>query len=895
MYTLVPIAELDRSQLRLTYLDFGIAKTSLPSGHPFRADISILKDRPSAHDSKLLLARLAPNGGLYIIERIGDNVFVASRLRSCVREELFRASFDGSFETHLLNEIRHYGDRANALVHHTATTALALASNNPVHSPKRPRNRKGVLARMAILPRTDSGNPSVTQEKQELESKKDDAVLHCTSLENLKWDTSHTLSPVKGALKPDTSKTRTWSTQAGVAEISRPESGLSYSSDELFETLREILLKTLYTSKTALAYFTKSTLARTRATIRSVDILTISELAGFYRTRLLTPRKMDLKYHETIPKIIDSAFLQESPEKLALTSLSAASRKKSGRRKQLGKDSLFAGEERFIRAWWLDRNGEQNDSSRTPSREETIQRVVRELRNRETQLQIILILEILTLESTTVGDREGDIASQAVKQEPDDGEAKSDLAKIPSKPSKKRDLKHELDILVDRLCIYQTVSIIEPSMSGKIRINNGDSGQEIRDRLRDFACNVILPFYFHKVPDLVEEISRKLGGPDISPKRPMKSSRAASRTSSRVKPGMAMETHRRYVPRNTLERVLSEEQSGRQRTPPVLMRSATAPLGIGCNGNSTDATQRPISRGSLQKSRSFSNREVDLVASSKAHEAKRKKLADLAKQKEALDAAIHTLKKPNRSLVGIEIMEEAAKRSAKQDTLGRSNTIYRNPFGQYLDVQITATPKKEGKFYDAHGKQQKQDWETTRDVKAEASKMLEMPSVPASCVREAKSRVGQADCKAAAPSAVPRARHPAVHETPSRRSSKTSNPLAVPPSIDAIDFLKSPTRCFLPTNLSLVEATPSTNRLQPDHANPAEVENTAIRMTKSQRPVLFTPLTKTEVQVESVFRDAPLVSENAAKAMEKAIHGVVGKEASIYDSLGWDDDIDELV
>ena len=327
----------------------------------------------------------------------------------------------------------------------------------------------------------------------------------------------------------------------------------------------------------------------------------------------------------------------------------------------------------------------------------------------------------------------------------------------------------------------------------------------------------------------------------------------------------------------------------------MLTRSATTPLGIGCNRNATEASQRPSSRGSLQKSRSFSNREVDLVASSKAQEAKRKKLENLAKQKDELDAAIQTLKKPNRSLVGIEIMGEISKRSAEQKTARRSATICRNPSGEDLDVHITATPKRGEIVYDATGKRPKREWHTTGNVKVQASKLVEMAAVPASCVREADSRLGQADCKAGVLSAVPRTTHPAVHETPSRRSSKTSNPFAMPASIYTNDSLQSPTKSFMPTNLSLVEATPSTNRLRLDHANLAQVENTPIRMTKSQRPVLFTPLKKAEVRVESVFRDAPLVSGNAAKAIERAINDFGGRETSIYDSLGWDDDIDELV
>lgn len=523
-----------------------------------------------------------------------------------------------------------------------------------------------------------------------------------------------------------------------------------------------------------------------------------------------------------------------------------------------------------------------------------MQALLTDLRNRETQLQIILILEIMTLESRKEVDTEGMLPPAALKQEPDDDQSNCILAGTPLKINKRQDLRPDLDILVDRMCIYHSVSIIDSTTSDEAKRRSGETGNEVGDKLRDFCCTVILPFYRHKAPELVKEISRKLGGPDLSPKRPIISSRTTS--SSRAKPGATTDPRRRSIPRRTLERVLSEEQSSRQSSPPVLMRSATAPLGSGCSRVSVETVQRPSSRGSLQKSRSFTSREVDLVASSKAHTAKRKKLANLAKQKEELDAAIHALKKPNRGLVGMEIMAGIEKRRAEQDTSRRS-TLGRSWSGQALDLQIAATPKKGAILGNAKRKGSDLTWDVTTQLEDAANLPPEEPAIPSSAVRNVDSGQSQLVSKTSDAFAAKRGIHPGVSETPSRGSCKTSNPLSLPMSIHTLQHPDSPARPYLPPNLTLIQATPSTNRLRPDHASLARIESTPLRMTKSQRPVLFTPLKKAEVSVEGVFRDAPLVSEKTGKAMERAMNGGGGggMEASIYDSLGWDDDDDDDV
>lgn len=92
-------------------------------------------------------------------------------------------------------------------------------------------------------------------------------------------------------------------------------------------------------------------------------------------------------------------------------------------------------------------------------------------------------------------------------------------------------------------------------------------------------------------------------------------------------------------------------------------------------------------------------------------------------------------------------------------------------------------------------------------------------------------------------------------------------------------------------------------------------------MTKSHRPVLFTPLERTKVRIESAFRDAPVVSERVGRAMDRVMgagsaegigqeevggsggegggDGKNGEGKSLYQVLGWDDEdddgVDELV
>lgn len=802
----------------------------------------------------------------------------------------FGAGVDGPIESSLLNKL--CGDKIHpkSHTHVTASAVPSGISRTVMPSPKRPKYRKGSLARMSILAKMGFQEGSTVQQEQ-AHGSEGEAIVEYDNRKDLHAELPSSLSIAGNQPEPNFREIELpFTKRGGLGKVDAKEDTLG-SADDLFATYRETLLETLYVSKTALAHFTKSTLARIRANFRSSTAMNISELADFYRSRLISSRKMDLKYRDTIPRVIEKIIIQETANTREANPLQMGSGRKTIIKKKLGKDGLYPGEESFIRTWWLNRDLGETDVPSAHSPKQEMQSHLSDLRNRETQLHIVLILEILALESKIDVKGGANPPAAPLKQEQEDDESNSILTRAPMEMNKKRDLRPLLDILVDRLCIYESVSILNPTIADEAR-KNGESSNKGMDKLQDFCCHVILPFYLHKAPDLVKEISRKLGGPDLSPKRQINSRATAS---SGTKPGTAVNKHRRVIPQQPLERVLSEEQTCRQSSPPILTRSVTAPLGGSCNRASVDPSQRPCARGNLQKSQSFTNREVDLVASSRAHAAKRKKLAELAKQRNELNAAIDALKKPNRTRVGMEIMAELEKRNVERGTL-RRRALDMCSSDQALGVQITATPKKGAKLGNATRKGLTLKGAITRQPEHDGELNPEESVILSSTIRDVDQRLGRYMSEVSGADTARQTICSTVQETPSRGSCRISNPLALPTGSQLLPPHSSENPC-LSSHLSPIQATLSSNRFGHEDADLNQIDNNPLRMAKSQRPVIFTRLKRAEVRVESVFRDAPTIPREAAKDVEGVMDaaGDATKEASIYDSLWGADDVDELL
>ena len=271
------------------------------------------------------------------------------------------------------------------------------------------------------------------------------------------------------------------------------------SGPQICENLVNQYLEALYLSKTSLAYFAKGPISRVRAAFKSTETtcLSVYELTSFLRSILLAHSSMDKKYREKLPEIVKALPPRSMSDDEVCDKISSAKTKKGKARKiKLSKDGMYPYEEQYVRKWWL------SDIS-TPQRygeetgEERLKRRIGDLRIRETLTQLILMLEILALEALPaykVSQPEHDgkhDESQARK----DSEAKSKKRK----PKKLQDIKLLIDLLLDKLCIWQSVEQDEsvafqakPSKHGEALDTNSIKAAN-GDRLRNFCIEVIVP------------------------------------------------------------------------------------------------------------------------------------------------------------------------------------------------------------------------------------------------------------------------------------------------------------------------------------------------------------------------------------------------------------------
>ena len=205
---------------------------------------------------------------------------------------------------------------------------------------------------------------------------------------------------------------------------------------------------------------------------------------------MLSVQTNSKKYEKTLPGLIS-----ELPVGITLhdedDQMNARIRK-SKKRKKVGKDGLFPGEESYVLKWWFKREEASPLQGPEDTREQRIKNSLVEQRARETQLQIILILEIVALEAAGS-------AQSGTDHKPLGGGHESTGTERPSEskaPKKPQNLSTLLDILIERLCIWQStnhddsVSIGKSSsITSKTMEPHGGNG----DRLRDFCFEVIIP------------------------------------------------------------------------------------------------------------------------------------------------------------------------------------------------------------------------------------------------------------------------------------------------------------------------------------------------------------------------------------------------------------------
>lgn len=829
--TFKPIRVLHRSQLPLTFLDTA-AGDRLPPNGLFTARLDVLEHdeldgEQGAGAFKVLIAQYETNRTLYAIERVQARIYSIYMLAPWLKEKDFEQLWDPA---NVLAHTAHVALNVNKASggswwqHATVETKLV----------ERPVKR----ARISMIRRT-AETVAVKSELQE--------DVFCAT-------------------------TRAAEQDGAIASGSPQELAMEVpSAQEQLESLVQQYLDAVYTSKTSLAYFAKGPVTRIRNTFTSPDESAppTHELVAFLRSMLLSPKASEKKYYEKLPAAIRAMPIGVVSDEEAITKPSKA--KKSKKKTKLSRDGVYPTEDSFVKKWWRsDMSSAENAGQETL--ETRIRRRIGDLRVRETLAQMILMLEILALESLATyqaPSEDGPPVGESQKQDESQNQPKKRRKKLD-------DIALQLDLLLDKLSIWHATDeagILDFDAKSTKPHDNADGPEKggTSDRLHGFCVEVIVPFYMSRLPEQALAINKKLGGPAII----TSSKRKAMRPPLTSKKSGGSKEPETKKSRRSLARVATDTtgKTG-NRTTPSLARSATdtallrqsikrepseAPL-------STVPFQRSPSRArkSMSQLRHLQGREMDLTTTSAAAAAK---LKHKARVEDDLKEAIATLKKPNRDLAAGSYMADLEKRGLGSNNRSRKPA---NPVRKMVkDVQVTATPRAGRRtktvvdqtpvhyHYDPF----------TRPAATEAAPMSEL-CIPSSGVRQPASVV---------PGTIQRSvtarelAHSGVAETPSKSPTmKTFTSGAARRTIFATP-VKASTRLF-----------------EDDVHQTSNIFETPLKAAGSSPPIsgdtmppiiAGTPIKATVSSVDS----APIAFATPAKKSE---------EASIYDALGWNDDDD---
>lgn len=216
----------------------------------------------------------------------------------------------------------------------------------------------------------------------------------------------------------------------------------------------------------------------------------MSDLVEFLKSLTMSTIQIDKKFRETLPELVkDIKLLAES---------CAEDEPKKKRRKpkkmKIGKDGLYPGEVDHVKRWWTMHQFLVRDRDEAALNPQEVKYYITCLRTRETQLQMILILEILALEALHPAQdaRDSQLPGLPVGETP----------RKTTEPTPKKRHKHNfstlVDIHADRLCIWQSTTLDEMQMiAAESQVKDGpETHKSVRvnsDSLKDFCVDILLP------------------------------------------------------------------------------------------------------------------------------------------------------------------------------------------------------------------------------------------------------------------------------------------------------------------------------------------------------------------------------------------------------------------
>ncbi|KAG5520045.1 hypothetical protein PMAC_001121 [Pneumocystis sp. 'macacae'] len=255
---------------------------------------------------------------------------------------------------------------------------------------------------------------------------------------------------------------------------------------DIQKQLKQQYFEILYNSKVSLAYFAKIALTKARTQCQTNEEMLL-EMSAFIESSLLqTPMQLETKFKKWLPMIMSIEIWQKGD---------------TNERKwpdEVSEWLVYEDEQSFIMRWCG-----YNEKERFSSYQNNVDKKIEALKIREFQLQIILVLEVLSLRRE-IGN---------VTQDP--------LGKPKNKPkSESISIEQYLDVLVDRLCIWQALGDTQ-------LLDDKNTGLELdNDQLKQFCAEVVMPFFPHHI------LRKRTKRPQLSAKRKSNACLASSSVSS---------------------------------------------------------------------------------------------------------------------------------------------------------------------------------------------------------------------------------------------------------------------------------------------------------------------------------------------------------------------------
>ncbi|KAK6515458.1 hypothetical protein TWF506_007793 [Arthrobotrys conoides] len=529
---------------------------------------------------------------------------------------------------------------------------------------------------------------------------------------------------------------------------SSPEFGLA--------RLRQQYYSLLYTSKSSLQYFPKTSLSRARVLFPTNGDSPASrlDLLLCLENMVMSVEECDEKYRAGIRDVSNAKRAQSGTAVDHMTNdlLECAI---------VPPDCLRDNEIKYVLKWLKSLSDDDGPIRSLEQEEIHLQKCTTELRSRETELQVIVILEILAIKESLSDTKmkEYEKLKKAADrrrrrrgkiEQGDNGEKK--------KRKKKMDLLVLLDLLVDRLCIWHSIGTGEEPKSSQPK------PKDAKDRLRHFCIEIVIAYYSSRLPSLCEDIRCKCTGKIKQTKKDYDLAIGDEETQLDISQIESQDTMLETTEDSSM---FSKSVYGSR---PTLSRSLTAPTGrpqleraessfsASLHGESQDLTLDFAAQVSQDKEAMKTSFRGGITNTKKTAERRVVEMAPRTKRRKTegddesqLKDAIKNIAKPNRLAVAEEMVSASVQRM--KITGRKPKKTIRIPVASNT-VQVAATPRKNNRTVKL--------LERRPDVPmaiAEEEDHIPPSSqiVPQSSIRGARQKSEERDEVQATPSKAPRA------------------------------------------------------------------------------------------------------------------------------------------